>query len=220
MNSENGGILLSKYNFLCLVAMLLITIPFTNGAHAFKTFIDVNDKTVSPKSTQQAIYELVELDAISGYPDGTYKPNQPINRAQVAKMLTGALGLSLPENLDHALKRYDDVGTDDEYAVFIAATTVTGVFHGKKATTFDSWSNINREQMAIVLGTILEKYNTTENVVVNFDNIGTEARKYVQIIANLGVTTELDDYRPYEKVTRAQFAAFAYRTLTVIDENR
>lgn len=199
--------------------MLIITFPFTTNAQTSKTFIDVNDKTVSPKSTQHAIYELVELDAISGYSDNTFKPNKPINRAQVAKILTGALGLSLPQNLDSALKKYQDVGPNHEYAVFIAATTVTNVFQGKEDGLFDPWSNITREQMAIVLGRILEDYNTEENVDVNVNNIGKEAQKYVQIIANLGVTTEVDNFRPHAEVTRAQFAAFAYRTLTVIDEN-
>lgn len=202
-----------------MMTILLIVFPFNNFAQASIKFTDVNDKTVSTKSTQEAIYELVELGAIKGYPDGTYRPNKPINRAQVAKIFTGALGLSLPQNLDSALKRYSDVRPNHEYAVFIAATTITDVFQGKEDGTFDPWSNITREQMAIVLGRILKDYNTEENVDVNFKNIGKEAQEYVQIIANLGVTTEVNDFRPHEEVTRAQFAAFAYRTLTVIDEN-
>lgn len=200
--------------------MTLITSPFTTSAQPSIKFSDVNDKTVSTKSTQQAIYELVELGAIKGYPDGTFKPNKSINRAQVAKIFTGALGLSLPENLEFALKRYRDVGPNHEYAVFIAATTVTGVFRGKDDGTFDPWSNMTREQMAIVLGRVLKNYDTKENKRVNFDGISEEAKKHVQIIANLGVTTEVDNFRPHENVTRAQFAAFAFRTLTVIDENR
>lgn len=207
-------------SFLLAVTLLLVVFPFSASANKQIKFRDVNDRTVSPKSTQTAIYELVELGGISGYPDGTFKPNRPINRAQVSKMLTGALGLSLPENLERALRGYKDVTPKHEYAVFIAATTVTEVFQGKPDGTFDPWSDITREQMAIVLGRILKDYDRGEKVEVNLENIDKDAKKYVQIIANLGVTTELEDYRPQQKVTRAQFAAFAFRTLTVIDENR
>lgn len=212
--------ILRKLSLLSVATFLLvIVLPFSSTAQSSKTFIDINDKTVSPQ-TQQAIYELVELGAIKGYPDGTYKPYKSINRGQVAKIFSGALGLSLPENLENALKRYKDVGPNHEYAVFIAATTVTGVFQGKGDGTFDPWSNITREQMAVVLGRILKNYDTGENVDVNFKNVGKEAREGLQIIANLGVTTEVNNFRPHEEVTRAQFADFAYRTLTVIDENR
>lgn len=205
---------------LTLVLLLALTVfPNTISARSIQ-FSDVNDKTVPTKSTQTAIYELVDLYAIDGYPDGTFKPNRDVSRAQVAKMFTGALGLSLPQNLDSALKRYNDVSPSHEYAVFIAATTVTEVFQGDGKGKFMPWQPITRGQMATVLGRILHDYNTTEDVEVNFDNISSEAIEGLQIIANLGVTTELDDFRPNENVTRAQFAAFAYRTLTVIDENR
>lgn len=219
---------MSKYNvfrkmttaFLLVVTMSMAVFPNVTSAGTPVQFSDVNDKTVSPKSTQTAIYELVDLGAIKGYPDGTFKPNRAITRAQVAKMFTGALGLSLPENLEWALRHYSDVGPNHEYAVFIAATTVTGVFQGDTDGKFHAWEPITRGQMAIVLGRILKDYDTAEDVDVNFDNISGEAKEGLQIIANLGVTTEVENFRPLEKVTRAQFAAFAYRTLTVIDESR
>lgn len=210
----------SAKTLLVMTAILLISFPFGNFAQASVKFTDVNDKTIPSKSTQEAIYELVELDAIKGYPDGTFRPYKPINRAQVSKILTGALGLSLPENLNFALKQYRDVGPNHEYAVFIAATTVTGLFQGKEDGTFDPWSNITREQMAIVIGKILDDYNTDEDVEVNFIGVEKDARKYVQILANLGITNQVDNFRPKEKLTRSQFAIFAYRLLTVIDENR
>src|SRR5690625_3862652 len=159
---------MSKYfalrrTILVFLLAIVISIPiFPNPIAAKKTisFSDVNDQTVLPKSTQTAIYELVKLTAIDGYPDGTFKPNRAINRAQVAKMFTGALGLSLPENLDWALQRYSDVGPKHEYAVFIGATTITGVFQGDTDGKFHAWEPITRGQMAIVLGRILKDYDT------------------------------------------------------------
>lgn len=209
-----------KYSATALAsaATFMAIAPFVATAETTISFVDVNDKTVPTKSTQTAIYQLVEMGAIKGYPDGTFKPNKPIIRAQVAKIFTGAFGLSLPENLDWALKDYSDVNPNHEYAEFIAATTVTGVFKGSKGK-FDAWSPITRSQMAIVLGRVLKDYNTAENVEVNLSNISGDAKEGVQIIANLGVTTELNDFRPNQLVTRAQFAAFAHRALTVIDES-
>ena len=121
--------------------------------------------------------------------------------------MTGALGLSLPENLEWALRGYKDVGPNHEYAEFIAATTVTDVFKGNEKGKFDPWTAMTRAQMAIVLGRILKEYDTNEDVDVNLDNVPEEAKEGVQIIANLGVTTELEDFRPSQHVTRAQIAA-------------
>lgn len=202
---------------LASAAASMAIAPIVSTADSTINFVDVNERTV-PTTTEAAIYELVEMGAIKGYPDGTFKPNRPIIRAQVAKIFTGAFGLSLPENLEWALKDYSDITPHHEYAEYIAATTVTGLFKGNKGK-FDAWSPITRGQMAIVLGRILKDYNTVENVEVNLNNISDDAKEGVQIIANLGVTTELHDYRPDQHVTRAQFAAFAHRALTVIDES-
>ena len=52
------------------------------------TFPDVPEDA----SYAQAVQELSALDVISGYDDGTFKPDELVTRAQMAKMIVDALG--------------------------------------------------------------------------------------------------------------------------------
>ena len=95
-------------------------------ASADETFTDVNDKTVPEADMQEAIYALVEIGAISGFKDGTFKPGQSITRGQVAEIMTKALELPIPENADEVNEKYSD--TEDFYdkAPYIAAVSEAG----------------------------------------------------------------------------------------------
>ena len=68
-----------------LTILLICCLPFQTNAQT--TFSDVQ-----PNSEMgQAVSNLVNPGIISGYTDGTYRPNQPITRAQAAKILAGVL---------------------------------------------------------------------------------------------------------------------------------
>ena len=45
------------------------------------------------KSCETAVQALSDLGVVSGYTDGTYKPENPVNRAEAAKLVISALGL-------------------------------------------------------------------------------------------------------------------------------
>ena len=192
--------------------------PVVASADSATTFPDVNDKTVPTKSTQAAIYQLVSQGVVSGYADGTFKPGNDITRGQISEMLTKALELEIPGDVDKVNDVYADADKFYDKAKYIAATTNAGVFSGQLDGKFNAWSPINRGQMASVLGRALKEYDTGDDVDVNLDNVWEDAKEGVQILANLGVTKELNDFRPTENVTRAQFAAFTVRTLEVINE--
>ena len=58
------------------------------------------------------IYAAKEAGIIQGYPDGTFKPTNNANRAEIAKMLTIALNLSIPEILAPAQQKpFKDVNS-------------------------------------------------------------------------------------------------------------
>jgi hypothetical protein len=45
------------------------------------------------KDCETAVQALSDLGVVSGYTDGTYKPENPVNRAEAAKLIVSALGL-------------------------------------------------------------------------------------------------------------------------------
>ncbi len=55
------------------------------------------------------IMDMVEMGILSGYPDGTFRPNNTISRAEFAKIMVMALEL---ETIRPATPTFNDVGTD------------------------------------------------------------------------------------------------------------
>ncbi|MBO5178939.1 MAG: S-layer homology domain-containing protein [Clostridia bacterium] len=56
-----------------------------------------------------AVEALVELEVVAGYPDGTYKPEKEVNRAELAKMIVICMGLD--EDAERA--QADNIFTDE-----------------------------------------------------------------------------------------------------------
>lgn len=56
---------------------------------------------------EKAVVQLVDLGIIAGYPDGSFRPDQPVTRAEMAKMIIFALEMN-----EAAIKLYDGSLTD------------------------------------------------------------------------------------------------------------
>jgi GH43 family beta-xylosidase len=90
------------------------------------------------------IQKLIELGAIEGYPDGTFKPNNSITRAEFVKVLVAALKLQLKAD-----KGFAD--TASHWAKdYIATASAYGIVHGYSDTMFGPDDLISREQMAVM----------------------------------------------------------------------
>ncbi|MGP1371578.1 MAG: S-layer homology domain-containing protein [Almyronema sp.] len=65
----------------------------------------------------EAIQEATALGFLSGYPDGTFRPNQPISRVEVLLALGSGLNLSSTADVSTVLmRRYADAGAVPDYA--------------------------------------------------------------------------------------------------------
>lgn len=60
---------------------------------SFSMAFAVAPADVQGKTCEDAVEALTGLGVISGYTDGTYKPENPVNRAEAAKLIVAALGL-------------------------------------------------------------------------------------------------------------------------------
>lgn len=97
------------------------------------------------------INRLVEKKVINGYPDYTFRPQNPVTRAEAAKMIRGAFELNgessktFKDVLDRKLYYYDDV-----YAL-----TSSGIIDGYPDGTFKPNAFITRAEIAKILDQIL-----------------------------------------------------------------
>ncbi len=91
------------------------------------------------------INALTATGIIGGYPDGTFRPNEPLRREHMAAILARAL--ELPLDPDAAATFSDVVG----YAGEIGAVTAAEVSSGHPDGTFKPKASVTRAQMATFL---------------------------------------------------------------------
>ncbi|MEK4023634.1 CAP and S-layer homology domain-containing protein [Sporosarcina sp. FSL W7-1283] len=159
----------------------------------------------------EAITYMAANQIINGYPDNTYRLNQPVTRAQAAKMI--ALAIKAKPSNAYKLNFIDVQPTHGSYD-HIRALTERGLFANQ--SKFNPNAPLTRGQMAklLVLG-----YNiiTDDNDFIRFADVTKSNGSYTYIItiAELNITTTRPgaEFKPNEPVTRAQMAAFLYRTI-------
>ena len=105
-----------------------------------------SDIVVSPY--KEAIMALAADGVISGFADGTFRPNDPVERQQFAKMIVLAAGYPVSEDnvcpfTDVAIQ----IGSDPLYpSKYVAVCAGEGITAGKTATSFDPTGNLTRYQ--------------------------------------------------------------------------
>lgn len=86
-------------SFIIIGILLGGTIAFAST----KTFFDVAENSWY----EQAVENLAERDVIQGYPDGTFKPGNSVNRAELAVILNRFADKVVDKDLDERKTCYD-----------------------------------------------------------------------------------------------------------------
>jgi trimeric autotransporter adhesin len=162
--------------------------------------------------TVTAIEALVGLEVIKGYPDGTFKPNQTINRGQAAEMTVKALKITPKAPTG---KVFEDLTDKSYYASFAEALAEAKLIPA--GGKFGAGTDMTREAMAIALVTGFGLKATDKAVdVKDLETASPEAREAIKILAQHDVTKLLDgNFNPKEAVKRSQFALFFNRAVAV-----
>jgi hypothetical protein len=97
--------------------------------------------------------ELVKAGAINGYPDGTFKPEFPVTRAEFAKMVV--LTLSIPQATP-ATPSFSDLNPAEWYYGYVEGAVEHGLIKGYPDGTFQPQGNITlAEVLTVVLRTTM-----------------------------------------------------------------
>jgi hypothetical protein len=130
---------------LCAVVMLVGT------AFAF-TDVDAGH----PYST--AVSDLFARGVVSGYADGSFRPENPMLRAQFAKMIVGALKID-PDSGGES--PFTDLGPDlspDGYPRrYVAAAYASGITEGRTPTHFFPYFEVSRAQAITMIARATER---------------------------------------------------------------
>ena len=101
------------------------------------------------------VKKLVEYGIIAGYPDGTFKPEGEVTRAEMCKMINLTLGYI---DFDGAAGFPDVASTNWYYAYALAAQKV-GYVEGYEDGTFRGSNNITRQEVCAILNRLLKPMN-------------------------------------------------------------
>ncbi|WP_088292441.1 S-layer homology domain-containing protein [Bacillus mycoides] len=155
-----------------------------------------------------SINYLVEKGAITGKPDGTYGPNESIDRSSAAVIFTKILGLPVDENAQPSFKDAKNTWA----AKYIAAVEKAGIVKGDGKDNFYPEGKIDRASFASML---VSAYNLKEKVdgtlVTTFDDLRKHwGEEKANILINLGISagTTATTWEPDKSVSRAEAAQF------------
>ncbi len=154
--------------------------------------------------------EWLTGQGIQGYEDGSFGVAKKLTRPHAAIMFTSVLGLDKPDK-SAVTDYFDDIEPDDHYAAYIAAAGQAEIFNGSDGRYMPE-KKLTRQQMASTLVSAFELESKGEDVDINLSNVAPSHRDSVQTLANLGITNQLEDFRPNEAVTRGQFATFLFKS--------
>ena len=100
------------------------------------------------------VSSLANMGAISGYEDGTFRPNEPITRAELAAM---AVRFYDTFEAEYEEGTFLDVDGDEWYADAIAAAEELGILGGYPDGTVRPNNNITRAETCAIVNRVLER---------------------------------------------------------------
>ena len=100
------------------------------------------------------VSSLANMGALSGYEDGTFRPNEPISRAELAAM---AVRFYDTFEAEYEEGTFLDVDGDEWYADAIAAAEELGIIGGYPDGTVRPNNNITRAETCAIVNRVLER---------------------------------------------------------------
>ncbi|NLV22263.1 MAG: S-layer homology domain-containing protein, partial [Syntrophomonadaceae bacterium] len=152
--------------------------------------------------SEKYITVLVGSGAIGGYPDGTFKPDRGISRAEFVTILVKAFQLPAQNG-----KVFDD--TANHWGKqFIATAAANGVVSGYSDTAFGPDDPITREQMTVMIvkAAGLKAGSSQSISFKDGDQISSWAAEAVSVSASQSIVNGYPDstFRPRGTATRAE----------------
>ena len=168
-----------------------------------------------------SIIALAKRGVISGYGDGSFKPDNNITREEVVKIIVESFSLLDKE----ATCDFNDVLPFEWYAGYVASAYNRGVVSGLGNGSFGVGMPVSRQDMAVMVCNVLsmfgKEYPTVRSYNAFSDNaaVAGYAKDAVEKLYCLGVINGSDGNRfnPNNNLTRAEMAKIMSALLDITD---
>lgn len=184
----------TKITAILLVMMLLLQ------SVSFAAFTDIDTSS----SVGNAITQLVNLGIISGYPDGLFRPDGLLTRAQFAKIAVCMLGCESEATSLSGNNIFSDVDETHWASGYVNCIAQKGIINGYPDGSFGAEENISYAQALTILVRLLGY--SGEDVAYKWPD------GYIKKAQALGITRGIT-FGTYENITRGNAAYVIYNTL-------
>ena len=175
----DGSFLADKNMTRAEVAQMFYSLLLDKNVKITKSFSDVPTDAWYAK----AVNTLSSLGMLGGYPDGTFRPDAPITRAEFA-----AIALAFAYDPASASCSYTDVSTSAWYYTYVAQATTYGWIGGYPDGSFRPNNSITRAEVAVIVNNMLgrdadESYiNRNADELVSFVDLSKNHWAYYTIM--------------------------------------
>lgn len=163
---------------------------------------------------KDAVNSLAKGGIIGGFPDGTFKPDEAVTRAQFTVMVARALGLSSDEKC-----ALTDVEAGSWYEERISAAVKSGIVTGKGDGKFYPDEYIKRQDAFLILyRAYKDKLQKNEEVgFTDNEKISDYAKDAVEALSSAGIVKGSDngEIKPLDNTSRAEVATMLERILKI-----
>lgn len=187
-------------------------IPVTkNDNAAGKTFADIENHW-----GKNYILSLVKKNVISGYTDGTFRPDAPVTRAEFIKMLIGAFDIQGSSD-----RTFGDVSENDWYYDYIQKAVGAGIINGSSDGNVYPSNDISREDAAVMMYRHIKAEIKFPNKTFSFkdeEQISDYCIEAVNDMAYAGIISGKgsNKFCPKDGLTRAEAATLISNTMDYI----
>lgn len=183
------------------VLMIVIATLFTFTPFALGDAMRIRD--IEGYWAEAVIKEWVDKGLVHGYADGTFRPQNAITRAEFITLVNQAFGFK--EKFDLA---FIDVSKEDWYYDAVAIAATKGYIKGSDLGEIKPLDPITREEVSVILTTILQ-LSADESQVSNFKDVtsmGAWSRGSIGAIAKAGYMKGYPDktFGPKKNIQRGE----------------
>ncbi len=208
---------MNKITTSAIVSMLIIQITgLTALSASAATFSDT-----SGHKDEIAIEYLKTKNVIQGYDDGTFRPNNSINRAELLKILVGGAGYAKPNETTYK-NCFPDVKTQ-WFAPYVCFAKEKSWVSGYPDGYFRPEKKINKvEAMKMLVHSqgIPAAVNTESQTSVYTDvNLKLWFGQYMAVVEAMKIVdTGMQLYKPASFITRGEISSNIFRAMLILEQ--
>ncbi len=203
---------MQKIKLLIITSLILVT-PRIVTANTYNDLPKVN-------RNYTAVEYLSEIGIINGYPDGSFKPDNPVNRVEFLKLVLESSEVKTDVSDPTG---FPDVKNDQWYSKYVRKAYKEGWIEGYPDGTFKPEQSINKVEALKIIGQI-QKWKTPENpetspfMDIDLDEWYAPYISYAKDKNYLEETTI--NFIPETKYSRAKISELLFRSFITKKNNR